>query len=113
MLVRRPLSVSARVFQVATAPTESVAIQKSSCKEGTVMEGLNIFSKQEPVKALADSDYPEWLWGLLDEQAKMRVPSPGEAMIDMSEMPDDEIKKRLRRLRKQHIREQNAKLAKK
>jgi large subunit ribosomal protein L54 len=39
----------------------------SSCKEGTVLKGINIFSgKSDPI-AKPDSEYPSWLWSLLDK----------------------------------------------
>lgn len=42
-------------------------VVKSSVPAGTVLKGLNfIKGKQDPV-ALADSEYPSWLWGVLSE----------------------------------------------
>lgn len=56
-----------------TAPGEQKAatpIARSSCPEGTVLNGLN-YTKggQDPV-AMKDEDYPEWLWDCLDVMKK-------------------------------------------
>lgn len=52
---------------------ESAAEQKPSlsiCAAGTPLNGLNyIKGKTDPV-ALADEEYPEWLWSCLDVQKK-------------------------------------------
>ena len=37
----------------------------SSCLEGTKIEGANILKGQAPVLAMADDQYPEWLWTIL------------------------------------------------
>ncbi|KAB5536357.1 mitochondrial ribosomal protein L37-domain-containing protein [Coniochaeta sp. 2T2.1] len=43
---------------------------RSICKAGTPLNGLNfIKGKTDPV-ALADEEYPEWLWNCLDVQKK-------------------------------------------
>ncbi|KAJ3376973.1 39S ribosomal protein L37, mitochondrial, partial [Lobulomyces angularis] len=40
---------------------------ESTCLEGTVLKGLNIYEgKQDPV-AMADEKYPDWLWSILVE----------------------------------------------
>ena len=36
-------------------------------KAGTVLKGLGYIRGQEPPVAKEDGEYPEWLWGLLDE----------------------------------------------
>ena len=38
----------------------------SSCIAGSRMTGLNYFKNKPDVLALDDSEYPEWLWSLLD-----------------------------------------------
>ncbi|KAL2911520.1 hypothetical protein HK105_209009 [Polyrhizophydium stewartii] len=38
----------------------------SSCKEGTVLKGLNVLKDGKDPVAKADSGYPAWLWTLLD-----------------------------------------------
>ncbi len=43
---------------------------RSICQAGTPLNGLNyIKGKTDPV-ALADEEYPEWLWDCLDVQKK-------------------------------------------
>ncbi|KAF8077553.1 mitochondrial ribosomal protein L37-domain-containing protein [Lyophyllum atratum] len=41
----------------------------SSCTKDTVITGVNYLKGQPPVLALADEEYPEWLWTIL--QAKV------------------------------------------
>lgn len=50
----------------APAGESAAAEPKSSCPAGTVLTGLNYFKgRQDPV-ALADEEYPAWLWRCLD-----------------------------------------------
>lgn len=72
--VTRPLStfpVLRNAAEAASSPTpapegEPAAKPKSACPAGTVLVGLNYFKgKQDPV-ALADEEYPDWLWRCLD-----------------------------------------------
>ena len=53
------------------APTPSATTTQrkpSSAPKGTVLKGIQYLKdKQDPV-ALDDSEYPEWLWDLLDEK---------------------------------------------
>lgn len=42
----------------------------SSCFAGTRLLGLNYMKNKPDVVALEDSDYPHWLWGLLDGSEK-------------------------------------------
>jgi hypothetical protein len=38
------------------------------CKQGTVLKGVNVFAgKSDPI-AKPDSDYPDWLWTILDRK---------------------------------------------
>jgi large subunit ribosomal protein L54 len=69
---------------------------RSSCAPNTALVGLNYLKDQPPVLALADEEYPPWLWKLLDK----------------SELPDDgpggeAEKRRLRKENRQRIRDQN------
>ncbi len=43
---------------------------RSSTAEGTLLKGLGYIKGQNPPLAKADDQYPEWLWGLLDETGK-------------------------------------------
>jgi large subunit ribosomal protein L54 len=50
--------------------TSDAKLSISSCPEGTVFLGLNyIKAKTDPV-ALADKEYPEWLWKCLEVTVK-------------------------------------------
>ncbi|KAL4926993.1 mitochondrial 54S ribosomal protein mL54 [Aspergillus undulatus] len=46
--------------------TKPVERPPSSCVPGTKLEGLNYFKNKPDVFAKEDSEYPEWLWSLLD-----------------------------------------------
>lgn len=51
----------------AGKPSQAPLLVKSSCPAGTPLKGLNFTKgKQDPV-ALEDSEYPSWLWGILNE----------------------------------------------
>ncbi|KAI1113628.1 mitochondrial ribosomal protein L37-domain-containing protein [Nemania sp. NC0429] len=56
----------------------------SSCVEGTVLSGLNYFKNQQDPIALADSAYPDWLWGCLDVQKKADTGEADEAGDEFS-----------------------------
>ena len=54
---------------VKPAPSAKAAAQRvqSSVPAGTVLKGLNFYKdKQDPV-AMADEEYPAWLWKVLDK----------------------------------------------
>jgi large subunit ribosomal protein L54 len=52
-------------------PTNAVVKRdSSSCFAGTRLLGLNYMKNKPDVVALEDSDYPHWLWGLLDGSEK-------------------------------------------
>ena len=53
---------------ILSKPTKAAAPRvQSSCPAGTVLKGLNFYKdKQDPV-AMADEEYPAWLWGVLDK----------------------------------------------
>ncbi|THH15517.1 hypothetical protein EW146_g4975 [Bondarzewia mesenterica] len=69
---------------------------RSMCSANTVLAGVQWLKGQPPVLALADEEYPPWLWTLLEKK----------------ELPDDgpggkAEKVRLRRENRQRIRDQN------
>jgi large subunit ribosomal protein L54 len=55
----------------------------SSCPAGTKLNGLNYLKNKPDVVALEDSEYPEWLWSLLDDAKKQ---SKSEGGVDPSSM---------------------------
>ncbi|KAF6763694.1 mitochondrial ribosomal protein L37-domain-containing protein [Ephemerocybe angulata] len=69
----RSFSSTSRVASEAKAaadaavkkPASQASIPKSSCPQDTVMKGLNYLKGQPQVLALADDQYPEWLWTIL------------------------------------------------
>lgn len=69
---------------------------KSSCPEGTVLQGLQWKKDQPPVLALADDAYPDWLWTLLEPKV---LPDDGPGGLAE--------KRRMRRENRLRIREQN------
>ena len=54
----------------AAAEKKATPLVRSSVPAGTPLKGLNFLKdKQDPV-ALADEEYPEWLWTVLTRQEK-------------------------------------------
>ncbi|KAL4782041.1 mitochondrial ribosomal protein L37-domain-containing protein [Aspergillus varians] len=74
--VSQPLStpegvhVDVNPTQPAKAAKAAVERPPSSCIPGTQLSGLNYFKNKPEVVALEDSEYPEWLWSLLDSSKK-------------------------------------------
>lgn len=101
-------------WQIMSKRSKSEAAQRvpSSCKKGDAIEGLNIFVNQEPIIAKDDSEYPDWLWTLLDDNSSA---SKEQLLVgDVLSMEDFAAQKAaIRKQRKAHIKEQNAKKRKK
>ena len=58
------------VSSLETSTPDAATIQaapKSSVLAGTPLKGLGYFKNKEAPRALEDHEYPNWLWGLLDE----------------------------------------------
>ncbi|KAL5001213.1 mitochondrial ribosomal protein L37-domain-containing protein [Aspergillus recurvatus] len=70
--VSQPLSTAEGVHVDVnpTKATKPVERPPSSCPAGTPLAGLNYFKNKPDVVALEDSEYPEWLWSLLDTANK-------------------------------------------
>ncbi|CAN3354740.1 large ribosomal subunit protein mL54 [Diutina catenulata] len=83
----RSFSVSRAVF--------AVPAKGSSCKAGTVL-GLKIKKSGDGPVALEDSEYPEWLWDMLDK------PKMEQQLKDQ-----DHMKWRKKQLRKENIKRIN------
>ncbi|KAB8237076.1 hypothetical protein ETB97_006606 [Aspergillus alliaceus] len=81
--VSQPLSTPEEVhIDAPTKPTKAAAERPpSSCPAGTKLNGLNYFKNKPDVVALEDSEYPEWLWSLLDDAKKQ---SKSEGGVDPS-----------------------------
>lgn len=54
----------------AAAETDEPSQALSACATGTVLGGLNYFKNQTDPVAMADNQYPAWLWRCLDVQKK-------------------------------------------
>ncbi|CAO3697152.1 unnamed protein product [Umbelopsis ramanniana] len=68
--------------QAAAAAPESApaagskkAAIASSVPQGTVLKGINYMKEGKDPIALDDSEYPEWLWDLLDEKKQKQKSS--------------------------------------
>lgn len=63
-----PPSESTESTKIST-PSESAepSRPKSSLQAGTVLRGLAFLKNSEPPVAREDNEYPDWLWGLLDQ----------------------------------------------
>lgn len=57
----------------------STRLSQSSCKAGTVLNLKIRKSGNEPV-ALEDSEYPEWLWDMLNKEKKEQDLKAGDIM---------------------------------
>ncbi|KAG4303212.1 hypothetical protein PCANB_000609 [Pneumocystis canis] len=44
---------------------------KTLAPEGTVLKGINIYKKGSDPIALKESEYPDWLWKLLDNDSEI------------------------------------------
>ena len=62
-----------------SAPSRPV----SSCAPGTKLQGLNFFKNKPDLFALEDSEYPDWLWTLLDDSKGKPGASKGADMSSM------------------------------
>lgn len=71
--VSQPLSTPEGIHTDAEpgqASAKQTQRQPSSCPAGTKLNGLNYVKNKPDVYAMEDSEYPEWLWGILDEFQK-------------------------------------------
>jgi large subunit ribosomal protein L54 len=62
-----------------SAPAAAGKPALSICTEGTVLNGLNYFKNKNDPVALADDQYPEWLWRCLEVQKKDSEEADDEA----------------------------------
>lgn len=72
--------------------------------EQRLCKGINYLKEGSDPPLLADSEYPEWLWSILDDKKKPKADE--ESPVDINN------KTLWRRKRKLKIREQNAMRAK-
>ncbi|KAI1757254.1 mitochondrial ribosomal protein L37-domain-containing protein [Xylaria castorea] len=113
----RPSAAEAPATEAATTTTtpslstpladsEGAAAKESlsSCREGTILTGLNYFKTKTDPLALADDAYPEWLWRCLDVQHKTDEGEADDAGDEFSKS------KKQRRLAAKRLRAQELKL---
>lgn len=91
--VPKRLFSNCRVFLQETPST----IVKSSCPAGTVLSVNVKKSGKDPV-ALEDSEYPAWLWEVLDPEAQARK---------LAEDPMKLRKKQIRKANRMKIKQNN------
>ncbi|KAK7693875.1 hypothetical protein QCA50_003448 [Cerrena zonata] len=89
----KPVEVTVTTPEATTPEVDKAG---SSAPEGTVLTGLNYLKGQPQVVALADDAYPPWLWKLLEPKV---IPDDGPGGVGE--------KLRMRRERRQRIRDQN------
>ena len=70
----RQLTVSSIRFNetTTTTSTTTTTTSKSSCPAGTVLN-LKVFKKGDDPVAKEDSEYPEWLWTMLDPKDNLKA----------------------------------------
>lgn len=76
-----PPSLSAPVTLTRNEPSRVM----SGTPAGTKLKGINYMKNKPEVFALEDHEYPDWLWGLLDE-AKARSKADGSAHLSSKSM---------------------------
>ncbi|KAF2118466.1 mitochondrial ribosomal protein L37-domain-containing protein [Lophiotrema nucula] len=90
-----PLTPSAKPEKPKQTP-----IVKSSVPAGTPLKGLNFLKNKEDPIAMADDEYPSWLWDILKSQEKK-----GEAAAEGDLFSKSKKQRRLaaKRLRKEQL----------
>ncbi|EFX03522.1 ribosomal protein l37, mitochondrial [Grosmannia clavigera kw1407] len=73
--------VAGRAGEAAVAESDA---KKSSCPAGTVLAGLNYFKGRTDPVALADEEYPPWLWDCLDVMKKTTTAEDEDAGDEFS-----------------------------
>lgn len=79
--ISQPFSTPQEVHSEATPeePTKPAPTQvASSCPAGTKLNGLNFYKNKPELFALEDSEYPDWLWTLLDNSSKKQAGTPSK-----------------------------------
>ncbi|BGP42828.1 hypothetical protein JCM10450v2_006944 [Rhodotorula kratochvilovae] len=64
-----PSALAAPSASGAKAATAAAAPPPSACPAGTVLKGLNYLKDGQDPVALEDSEYPPWVWTLLNSNA--------------------------------------------
>ncbi|KAI8879311.1 hypothetical protein K501DRAFT_226843 [Backusella circina FSU 941] len=69
------LHTTALLRQATAEPTPAPTRKPSSVPKGTVLKGIHYFKEGKEPVALEDSEYPDWLWDLLDEKKQKQKSS--------------------------------------
>ncbi|ODM15148.1 hypothetical protein SI65_09387 [Aspergillus cristatus] len=68
----------------------------SSCPAGTKLNGLNYFKNKPDVFAREDEEYPEWLWGLLEQfESKKKAQDGGVDPSTLNKKGRKKLEKKL------------------
>ncbi|CAI6272748.1 unnamed protein product [Periconia digitata] len=81
----------------AAAEKKVTPLVRSSVAAGTPLKGLNFFKDKTDPVALADEEYPEWLWTILEKQEKKDEVDAGD-LFSKSKKQRRLAAKRLRKL---------------
>ncbi|KAI8978551.1 mitochondrial ribosomal protein L37-domain-containing protein [Pilobolus umbonatus] len=69
--------IRARHFHTTLSHSVEVLRTPSSVPKGTVLKGIHFLKEGQDPVALDDTEYPEWLWDLLDEKKlKQKIKKP-------------------------------------
>ncbi|KAJ4288081.1 hypothetical protein N0V90_012098 [Kalmusia sp. IMI 367209] len=93
-----PLTPAAK--KDAVAAEKKVPLVRSSVPAGTPLKGLNFLKDRQDPLALADDEYPEWLWGILEQQEKK---GEGAAAGDLFSKSKKQRRLAAKRLRKEQL----------
>ncbi|PWY70324.1 hypothetical protein BO94DRAFT_539780 [Aspergillus sclerotioniger CBS 115572] len=78
--VSQPLSTPEGIHvEVNPAKPKKPVVERppSSCAAGQKLNGLNYFKNKPDIVALEDSEYPEWLWSMLDDSKNSKTARGG------------------------------------
>ncbi|CUA76034.1 hypothetical protein RSOLAG22IIIB_02041 [Rhizoctonia solani] len=86
--IRFSSSSAEKATSASSSASTSPKAPISSCPPNTNLAGLTWLKGQPPVLALEDSEYPAWLWTLLDE----KKPGDGTSKPERRKQNRDRIK---------------------
>ncbi|WVF69773.1 hypothetical protein IAT40_004552 [Kwoniella sp. CBS 6097] len=103
-------SSSAASSSSAPQAKEKATRPPSICPAGTTMTGLSILKDKPDPVALADEEYPSWLWTILDDTSKAHKAAENEVELRQEGQAGfDPIKekRKLKNLNKEKIKGSN------
>ncbi|KAF1951943.1 hypothetical protein CC80DRAFT_480409 [Byssothecium circinans] len=84
----------------AVAEKKATPLVRSSVPAGTPLKGLNFLKDKSDPVAMADDEYPEWLWTILDRQEKK---GEGAGAGDLFSKSKKQRRLAAKRLRKEQL----------